>query len=151
MTVSQPNEGITKEPRLWIGVKITNGDVPYTKGRFFIGAFLCPNRSMVSDVGDTHIGGMLSITPFRRMSFSRTPEVRHVTLSTYQETEANMSDDKINGVCKSRVKKREVSKGLALLNPNAAGIGIWIFSIFNLLLFQVFIFPFLDDSFSLVN
>jgi len=104
-------------------VKIINGDVPCTKGRFFIGAFICPNRSMVSDVGDTHIGGMRSITPFRRMSFSRTPDARHVTLLTYPKEEANMSDDKLDDKHKSR-KRMEQTKELGVINPNSAGIDI---------------------------
>lgn len=123
MTASQPNEGITKEPRYWNEVKISNGDVPRNKGRFSIGAY-CPYRSMVSDVGDTHIGEMLSIIPFRIMSFFRTSVTRHVKLSTYHEMEANMNDDKLNNVHKSSSKKKKTAKSLPLLNPNAAGIDI---------------------------
>lgn len=125
-------------PNFKIKVKIAIGDVPCTKGRFFIGAFSCPNGSMVSDVGDTHIGGILRITPFRRMSFLRTPDTRHVTLSTCQKMEANMSDDKAISMCESSIKKRKnrrqknkaknkaksKANEWALLNPNAAGIDI---------------------------
>jgi transposase len=124
VTASQPNGGITKVPNLWIGAKMTNGDVPCTKGRFSIGAFLCPTRSMVSDVDDTHIGEMLSIIPLGRMSILRTSGARHVTLSTYQKLEANMSDNKINYVRKSSAKEKKMSKELELLNLNAAGIDI---------------------------
>lgn len=117
-------------PNFEIKVKIAIGDVPCTKGRLSIGAFLCPNGSMVSDVGDTHIGGILRITPFRRMSFLRTPDTQHVMLSTCQKMEANMSDDKATNMSKSSIKKRKNRKQknngneLALLNPNAAGIDI---------------------------
>jgi len=117
-------------PTQQIEVKIANGDVPCNKGRFFIGAYLCPNRSMVSGVGDTHIGEMLSIIPFRRMSFLRTPVARHVKLLTHQKMEVNMNDDKINSAHKSSNKENKVlktkqgNKGLKLLNLNAAGIDI---------------------------
>ncbi len=129
MTASRPDEGITKVQEEPMRDRIANGDVPCNKGRFFIGA-LCPLRSMVSGVDDTHIGEMRSIIPFRRMSFLRTPVARHVILLTSQKMEVNMNDNKVNNTHKSSTKEKGYfnikhgNKELSLLNPNAAGIDI---------------------------